>query len=177
MKREKQLLLDEIKEQLTQSPSFLITQYAKLGANKATEFRRELRKSGVDMEMVGKRMFLKAAEQIGIKLSIDDFPGHLGIIFAGQEPVEVVQSVLKYSKGNDDCFAVLGGRVEGHLITAADVKRLAQLPNKNTMRSQFLGLLEAPLSQTLAVFEAVLTSVPYCLENKVQGSQEETVSS
>lgn len=166
MKKEKQFLLDEIKEQLNHSPSFFIAQYAKLGANRANDFRKEMRKIGVDMEVVRKRMFLKAAKELGVTLSLDDLPGHLGIIFAGDQPVEVTQAVLKYSKGNEECLQLLGGRVEGHLITPADVQKLAKLPNKDTMRAQFLGLLEAPLSQTLATFEAVITSVVYCLQNK-----------
>ncbi|MBS0654461.1 MAG: 50S ribosomal protein L10 [Verrucomicrobia bacterium] len=171
MKKEKQFLLDEIKEQLQRSPSFLIAQYSSFGANRANEFRRALRKIGVDIEIVRKRMFFKAAEELGIPLSVD-CQGHIGIIFAGNEPVEVTQSVLDYSKGNDSCFELLGGRVEGHVITASDVKRLSQLPNKNTMRAQFLGLLEAPMAQTLATMEALLTSVAYCLENKAQGEQQ-----
>lgn len=170
MKKEKQLLLDGIKDEMKRSPSFFIAQYSKLGANKANEFRREMRKMGVDMEIIRKRMFLKAAQEIGLTLSLAELPGHLGIIFAGNEPVEVTKAVLKYSKGNEDCLQLLAGQVEGHLITADDVKKLSQLPSKDVMRAQFLGLLEAPLAQTLATFEAVLTSVVYCLKNKAEES-------
>ena len=44
--------------------------------------------------------------------------------------------------------------------------RLSLTASKDEMRAQFLGLLEAPLAQTLAVMDAVLSSVVYCLDNK-----------
>ena len=67
---------------------------------------------------------------------------------------------------------MVGGRFDGQLYTAAQVERLSTLPGKNEMRSQFLSTLEAPLSQTLAVIEALLTTVPHCLENKAKQTEE-----
>ena len=80
MKHEKQLLLDEIKSQISQSQSFLIAQYQKLSAIKANEFRRAMDKIGVNFEVVKKRVLLKAAENVGVKLSLDDLPGSIGLI-------------------------------------------------------------------------------------------------
>ena len=68
-------------------------------------------------------------------------------------------------------FKVIGGRFDGQLYTGADVERLSTLPGKDEMRAQFLSVFEAPLSQTLGSYEALLTSVPYCLDNK--SKQEE----
>ncbi len=166
MKHEKQLLLDEIKGQIERSGSYLIAQYAKLPANKANEFRRQMAKMGVDFEVVRKRVLIKAAAASGVELSVDSLPGHIGIIMPKNDPIEATKAVLQYSEGNDNCFQLLGGRVDGLLIGAQDMKRLSQLPSKPEMRAQFLGLLEAPLAQTLAVMDALLSSVVYCLDNK-----------
>jgi large subunit ribosomal protein L10 len=173
MKQEKQLLLDEIKREIQQFPSFLVTQYAKLPAIKANEFRREMAKIGVSFEVVRKRVLVKAAENIGVKVSLDTLPGHIGLILAKNDPVEAAKAVLQYSKSNDDCFQLLGGRVEGHMINAADMKRLSELPSKKEMQAQLLGLFEAPMSQTLAVIEALLSSVVYCLDNKSKETEKD----
>lgn len=166
MKHEKQLLLDEIKAQIAQSPSYLLTQYFKLSANKANEFRREMAKIGVNFEVVRKRVLVKAAENAGIALTLDNLPGHIGIIMPKNDPIEATKAVLQYSESHDNCFQLLGGKVEGHLIGLEDMKRLAKLPAKREMQAQFLGLLEAPMSQTLAVMDALLSSVVFCLDNK-----------
>ena len=62
MKHEKTLLLDEIRDQIQDTPSYLIAQYAKLSANKANDFRRQMAKIGVNFEVVRKRVLVKAAQ-------------------------------------------------------------------------------------------------------------------
>lgn len=166
MRKEKHLLLDEVKDQIERQPSFILMRYAGLSANKANDFRNEIAKLGGSVEMVRKRLLIKAAETMGISLTLDTLPGHISIIFGGKDPFETTKSVFKFGRENEKIVEVIGGRFEGQLYNAADVKALSELPSKNEMRAQFLGTLEAPMAQTLAVLEAILTSVPYCLDNK-----------
>lgn len=168
MKQEKQLLLDDIQSQIVSEPSFFIAKYVKLTANRANDFRRQMAKAGVNFEVVRKRVLLKAANSAGVTLTLDTLPGHIGVLFTQNDPIESAKAVLKYSGDNDNCVELLAARVEGHMIGGDDVKQLAKLPSKKEMQAQFLGLLEAPMSQTLAVFEALLTSVVYCVDNKTQ---------
>jgi large subunit ribosomal protein L10 len=168
MKNEKQLLLDEIKAQISSKPSFFLAQYSKLTANKANEFRREMAKFGVNFEVVRKRMLLKAAHNCGVTLTLETLKGHIGILSTDNDPVETTKAITKYSDDNNNCLELLVARVEGTMINQTDIKRLSKLPSKNEMRAQFLGLLEAPMSQTLSVFEALLTSVVHCVDNKAQ---------
>lgn len=166
MKQEKQLLRDEIKNQLEKSGTFVIAQYSALTANKANEFRRSIAQYGASFEVVRKRVFLKALEQIGIKYDLKSLGGHIGLIFAAKDPVETTKVIRKFSDDNEKVLKLIGGRVEGQLISAQDVERLATLPSKDQMRASFLYLLEAPMAQTLSTMEALLSSVMYCLENK-----------
>jgi large subunit ribosomal protein L10 len=166
MKSEKQILLDEIQGLIAHAGSFVIAQYGKLSANKANEFRKELAKVGANFEVVRKRVFIKAAESTGLNIDIDTIPGHIGIIFTESDPIEATKAVLKYSESNDKVFELKGAKFEGKLISAEQIVEISKLPGKDQMRAEFLGLLEAPMAQTLAVLDAVLSSVVYCLENK-----------
>lgn len=168
MKNEKQYLLNELRGQMDQSNAFIIAGYKSLTANKANDFRAHLRKSGGSFEVVKKRVFIKALEAAGISYDVDQLPGHIGIIFAAQDPIEITKTVLKFSKENDDAFALIGGRLDGVMIGAKDMERVAKLPSKDEMRAQFLGLLEAPMAQTLSVVEAILSSVVCCIDNKAK---------
>lgn len=171
MKAEKQFLLDEINVQMQKSPTFLIAKYEKMTANRANEFRRDLRKYGAGMEIVRKRMLVKAARTAEQQLTLEQLPGHISLIFMGEDPLEATKAIFQYSEQNDNCLQVLGARFEGHLINAADVKRLSELPSKPQLRAQFLGLLEAPMGSTLAVMDALVSSIVYCLDNKAKESQ------
>lgn len=167
MRQEKQLLLNEIHDKIRSSNAFIVARYQKMTASTITEFRKLVAKTGGDFEVVRKRVFIKAAEECGLSLSKEDYEGHIGIVFAKDDPVQVTKTVYDFLKEND-VLEVLGGQFDGKMIPAGDIEKLSKLPNLAEMRAQFLGLLEAPMAQTLGVMDALLTSVIHCLENKRQ---------
>lgn len=171
MRSEKQLLLDEIKEKIDQSTAMVLTRYQGLNPNMASDFRIRIGKSGGNFEVVRKRILMKAAQAAGIALDEAMLEGHIAVVFAEQDPVSVTKEIYRFCSENEEIFHVVGGRFEGMLCSAKDVELISKLPSKDEMRAQFLGLLEAPLSQTLSVMEALLTSVMHCLENKSQSNE------
>lgn len=174
MRQEKHLLLDEVKDQIDENKgSFLVMRYVGLTANKATAFRRTVRQSGGSVAVMRKRILKKAAEASGINLEIAALPGHIGVVYTNQDPIEMTKLVIKFGQENAKMVQVIGGRFDGQLYNAADVEKLSKLPDLNGMRSQLLGLFEAPMAQTLAVMEALLSSVVYCLDNKCKESEEQ----
>ena len=166
MRKEKQLLLDEVKGQIDQFGSFVIMRYQGLSANAANNFRRSIAKLGGNVEVVRKRILVKAAEAAGIKFELEALPGHIGLIYGGKDPIETTKAVFRFSQETDQAVEVIGGRFEGVLYTGEQVEMLSKLPGKDEMRAQLLATLEAPMAQTLAVMDAILSSVVYCIENK-----------
>jgi large subunit ribosomal protein L10 len=167
MRQEKHFLLDEVKEQIDNSKgSFVIMQYVGLTANKATELRRQVRKIGGNIEVMRKLILKKAAAQSGIELDTATMPGHIGVVYTSEDPIEMTKLVVKFGQENSKMVNVIGGRFDGQLYGAADVEKLSKLPGRDGMRAELLGLFEAPMAQTLAVVEAILSSVVYCLDNK-----------
>lgn len=172
MRPEKQLLLDEIKERVDNSNSFIITAYQDFKSLIACDFRNKIVKAGGDFEIVRKRMFIKAAETINLEIKRDLLKGHVGVVFSKGDIVEAAKTVVGYDKEHKDVIKVLGGFSEGKFLDAQQVKVISTLPDKDSMRAQILGLFEAPMSQTLATMEALLTSVIHCLDNKAKKSEQ-----
>jgi len=166
MRQEKQYLLEEMRDHFDRYETFMIMKYQGIPANTVNEFRREVGKLGGNVEMLRKRILIKAAESAGCTLKLADLPGHIGIVFAGKDPLEMTKLVFKYSDDTEKGIEVIGGRFEGKMYSGQDVEKLSKLPSMNVMRAEFLSVLEAPLSQTLAVMDALLSSVIYCLDNK-----------
>ncbi|NGX42018.1 MAG: 50S ribosomal protein L10 [Chlamydiae bacterium] len=171
MRPEKQLLLDEIEGQIKQNGSFVIMSYFGLDANTVTDFRHTIAELGGDVEVTRKRILIKAAQTAGIELDINTLPGHISLVFTGEDAVQTVKAVFKLRKDTDKAVEVLGGRFDGQLLNGEEVEKLSKLPGKNEMRAQLLSVFEAPMSQTVAVMESLLCSVLHCLENK---SKEES---
>ena len=174
MRQEKQLLVDVIKDQIKSAPAFLIASYKGVNPNLASDFRNRIVETGGFFYVVGKRIFLKAAEESGSSIDRTILDGHLGVIYTGDDAVSTTKAVFQFGKENEGMLTVLGGHFEGNLCSSEDVKKISELPSKEVMRAEFLGLLEAPMSGTLAVIEAILSSIVYCIENKLQKEESST---
>lgn len=166
MRDEKQLLLDEVKQKIEDSKGFVIARYQELTAARSREFRDKMAEAGGEFEVVKKRVFVKAAEKIGLKLDAIVLQGHIGIVFAHEDVMNVAKNAVKFSEDSNQVVTVLGGQIDGELCNAEEVEAIAKLPGLNELRAQFLGLLEAPMSQTIGAVQAILTSILYCLEEK-----------
>lgn len=166
MRAEKQLLLDDICAQIDQAQAFVITRYNKIDPNMAAQLRGLVCESGGEMEVVRKRIFIKAAQAAGIVVDPSMLEGHIAVVFAKQDPLQTTKAVFKFRQDNEDVLEIVGGRFEGKIYTAKDVEQLSKLPNKLEMQAQFLGLLEAVPAQMLGVLDALLSSVVHCLDNK-----------
>jgi large subunit ribosomal protein L10 len=166
MREEKQLLLDEIKEKIEGSKGFVALNYQNFTSARAREFRDRMAEVGGEFEVVRKRVFIKAAESVGIQIDAKTLQGHVGIVFAHEDTTPVIKGSVKFGEDNDKAVTVLGGHIDGAVCTAEDVEAIAKLPNLQEMRAQLLAILEAPMAQTARVLHAVLASVLYCLEEK-----------
>ena len=166
MRPEKQLLVDEIKEQMDQHGSFVIMNYIGLPANQLNEFRTQISDIGGDVEFVRKRILVRAAKESGIDISLDQLPGHIGMVFSKDDPLAVAKTIVKLRKETGKAVNLVGGRFDGVLYNAEEVEKISKLPNKDEMRAQLLSVLQAPMTQTVGAMNNLLSSIVYCLDNK-----------
>jgi large subunit ribosomal protein L10 len=167
MRKEKELLLNEIKEKIDGSSALIVTRYEKLEPNKSWQLRELLSKSGSIFEVVKKRVFLKAAEKAGVKIDEAILAGNIGIVFVNQTDAMVsAKAVFKFSEENGSLLQVLCGQIDGKMMPGAEVEVLSKLPGMDEMRAMFLGLLIAPMSQTLSVMEAAIAGPLSVIEQK-----------
>ena len=163
MRAEKQLLLDEIQEKIDASSAMIITSYDRIAPNFSWAFREELAKSGGLLEVVRKRIFLKAAEKSGLELDPSQLKGHIGVVFIQQsDAIPSAKAVYKFSE--EAGLEVVCGQIEGKTVDGSEVEQLSKLPGLEEMRAQFIALLVSPLTQTLAVFEAVMAETLSVIE-------------
>ena len=167
MRPEKQLLLNEIREKIDASSAMIVTRYQQLEPNASWALRHLLSKQGSLFEAVNKRMFLKALEQAGIEVDVSHFEGHIGVVFVSdQDAMSPIKTVFQFSTEHGDLFKVICGYLEGRLVPGLEVEMLSKLPSLDEMRAHFIALLVAPMSQLLAVMEAVMAEPLSVLEQK-----------
>ncbi len=173
MRKEKQFLLDEIKEKLDQSSSFVLMSYQGMDPNLTADFRSSVIQTGGLLSVVKKRVFLKAAAEAGIAIDKEMLKGHIGIVYSGDDVAATTKAVYTFKKANDELLDVLGGLFEGKICSPKDLKEISELPSMEEMRAQFVGVLEAPLSGLVSIMEAVQSGVVSCMDQKVQKEESQ----
>lgn len=168
MRDDKQLLLDELKEKIEGAPGIIVTKFDKLNAKATQELRRSIKKTGGDCEVVKKRVFAKAIDAVELGIDPTILDGHVAIMFSGHDAIETTKAVFDFAKEKKDNLFITGGLIDGIFYSGSEMEKLSKLPGQNEMRSQFVGLLQAPLAKFLAVQQAVMTSVIFCLKNKAE---------
>lgn len=167
MRKEKQLLLDEIKQKIDASTAMIVARYDKLEPNASWQFRDALAKQGSLFEVVRKRLFLKAAEQAGIQIDESLLKGHVGVVFINQpDAMAPAKTIYKFSEENGQILEVLCGQIEGKVMPATEIEVLSKLPGIDEMRATLLALFTSPMSQMLSVLEAVMAEPLSILEQK-----------
>jgi len=166
MRKEKQLFLNELEEQIDQYGSYVLMSYIGLTANESHEFRKKIRSMGGNIEMVPRKMFSLASKKSGLEVSVDLLTGHTGVVFSGGDPIETTKAVFDYEKEAGNKITVVGGVIDGAVLDQEQMIQLSKLPGKQELRAQFVGLLQAPMAQTVSVMNNIVASVVYCLDNK-----------
>ena len=119
------------------------------------------------MEVVKKRVFVKAAEQSGVKLDESLLKGHVGVVFVAQnDPMVSAKAVFKFSEENGNLIQVICGHIDGKIMPGAEVEMLSKLPGIDEMRAMLLGLFISPMSHMLSVMEAALAGPLSVIEQK-----------
>ncbi len=141
-------------------------------AQSVVQFRKAIRHSGAEFEVVRKRLFLKALEETGASITRQSLTGHIGVIFAIEDPLDVIKQAFEFAKSNALALQFLGSRFEGKFLAAAETEMLSKLPSLSQMRAQVLALFMAPATQTVGVFNSLLGAVPQCLDQMVKRDTE-----
>ena len=167
MRKEKELLLNEIKDKIDRSTAMIVARYDKLEPNQSWQLRELLTKSGGLLEVVRKRVFVKAAEKASVKINESMLSGHIGVVFVNQpDPMGPAKALIKFSKENGNILQVVCGQIDGKIVPGSEVEMLSELPGMDEMRAILLGLFTSPMSQMLSVMEAAIAGPLSVIEQK-----------
>jgi large subunit ribosomal protein L10 len=97
----------------------------------------------------------RAAADAGVTGVDELLVGPSAIAFVTGDPVDAAKSIKTFAKDNP-ALVIKGGIMDGAVITAADVNKIADLESREVLLAKLAGLLKAQQSQAAALFAAPL---------------------
>ncbi|MBE6483270.1 MAG: 50S ribosomal protein L10 [Actinomycetaceae bacterium] len=149
---DKSAAIAELKEKFESSSAVLLTEYRGLTVAQLQELRRSLR-ANAEYKVAKNTLATIAAHQAGIEDLDDLLTGPTAIAFVTGEVVDAAKAVRDFAQENQQ-LVIKGGVLDGSLLSADDVVKLADLESREVLLAKAAGVLKAALYQAAYVFQA-----------------------
>jgi large subunit ribosomal protein L10 len=162
-KAEKISQAEELRTQLTNVSTVILSTFQGITVEQDTKLRRSIEAAGGHYQVVKNRVAERAAAGTPAEGLLKGLKGTNSIAFTKMDPVTLAKILAKVAK-DVPAFRFRAGWVEGRVVSIEEINRLAQLPSKGELISKIMFLLNAPaqrLATTLAALPrnlAVVTS-------------------
>jgi large subunit ribosomal protein L10 len=146
MRPEKASIVSELSEALKRAPFVLVTDYRGMKVADFSELRNRLAASGAEMHVV-KNSFLKLAmAESGFPQVDDQFAGQTALV-TGEADVAPVAKIFKTFATEFKLAALRVGFVDRAVLSTSELETLAELPSREVLQAQLLGLLLSPATR------------------------------
>lgn len=146
--------VDELRELISDSATFYVVDYQGLSAGEVGDLRAKVRAAGGRMLVAKNTLINVVLTERGIEGVEEQLKGPTALILIDRDPVEPAKVITDYAKDHKDELPVAkGGVMGGKAIAPDDIKRIVDLPPREQVLGEFLGILQAPLQQLVTVLE------------------------
>jgi large subunit ribosomal protein L10 len=153
----------ELREELAQARTMIVSEYRGLKVKEIAEIRRALRKQDVTYRVVKNRLLRIAADDsVGAALG-PLLIGPTAIAF-GIDETRTAKAVIDATRPYARIVRITGGVLGDRAIGAEDVTKLAALPSREVLLARLAGGMQAPMSTLAGLFAAPLRNLGYALQ-------------
>jgi len=167
----------EITEEFRASNAAVLTEYRGLTVGQLKQLRRSLGQD-TTYAVVKNTLTKIAAKDAGVVGFDDLLVGPTAIAFIKGDAVAAAKGIDTFAKENP-LLVIKGGIMDGKILTADDIKKLAKLESREVLLSRIAGAANATLAKAAALFQAPLSQAARtiaALEAKVAAAAADTTS-
>lgn len=152
---EKKAVVEQLTETLKSASSGVLVDYKGITVAEDTALRQELRENGVEYSVVKNTLVRFAINNVGMEELDEVLNGTTSLAVSKDDPIAPMRIINKYAKRMGDRFNIKAGFMDGKVIPLADVAALAELPSKDALLGQVLGMMLAPITSLAIVIKAI----------------------
>lgn len=158
-KLQKQSELDKARKLIEKSQTLILTDFGKIKVNDIHKLRKILKPLGADYMIMKKRLLALALKEKGIEFNSGSHKLSVGAIYSDKHIEEIAGPVVKFFGGlGEEIKAVekvLGGyHIKDKLaIETNHVIMIGNLPPREVLLAQLLGMIQAPISSLLYIMK------------------------
>ena len=167
MRPEKANIVLELSETLKRSPFVLVTEYRGMKVADFGELRSRLAPAGAEVHVVKNNFLKRAMADSGFPDVGDQFAGQTAVV-TGQADVAPVAKIFKTFANEFKLAALKIGFVDRAALSTAELETLAELPAREILQAQLLGLLLSPATRLVRLLNEPATALARLLNAKAE---------
>ena len=150
---EKEAVITEVTGLAANAQTLVLAEYRGIAVADMTRLRQTARDGGVSLSVLKNTLARRAVSGGPFEVVSDQMTGPLLYGFS-QDAVAAARVLADFAKTNDK-LVIRGGAFGGKSLDANGVKQLANIPTKEVLLAQLLGLMQSPISRTARVLAAL----------------------
>ena len=152
---QKQAIVADLAEQLKNSPAGVVVNYQGITVDADTKMRKALREAGVEYKVLKNSLTGRACDEVGLGDMKQYLSGMTAIAIGTTDPVAPAKVLKEYAE-KIESFQILAGYLDGAVVDADTVNKLADIPSKEVLIAKLLGSIKSPLYGLAYALQAVV---------------------
>ncbi len=141
---EKKAVVEEVSAQLAETETIVLAEYRGIQVGDMTQLRKKAREQGVYLRVLKNTLARRAVEGTAFAELASDMTGPL-IYSMSKDAVAAAKILQDFAKSND-MLVIKSGCYAGKMLDKAGVVALANIPSREVLLAQLLGVMQAPVS-------------------------------
>lgn len=155
-KQQKIKLVEEAEKIIDQNKNLVFIDFSGTKVEDLRKLKRILREFGVQLKVIKKKLLRIAFQNKKIDFNPEQFESQVGVISTVKDISEIAGPIYKFFKEIEKKgFKILGAYdlLEKNFSDAEIVKKIGQLPPREILLAQLVGMLSAPIRMFMHVLD------------------------
>jgi large subunit ribosomal protein L10 len=169
---DKVAVVEEVTMKLNEASAVFVSEFRGLTVSQLADLRKPLRESGAEHKVYKNTLVKLAATAAGMEALHEHLVGPTALTFVSGDVAAAAKALTEQAKATP-ALVLKGGMMGDTVMSADDLKVLANLPPREVLLANFAGALQAPLVKTAGLLQALPRKFAYGLSALIE-QQEET---
>lgn len=168
---DKVAVVNEVTAKLNEASAVFVSEYRGLTVSQFADLRQPLRQAGAEHKVYKNTLVKLAATAAGMEGLHTHLVGPTALTFVSGDVAAAAKALTEQAKATP-ALVIKGGIMGDTLMSAEDLKILADLPPRDVLLAQFAGALQAPLVKTAGLLQALPRNFAYGLSALIQQQED-----
>jgi large subunit ribosomal protein L10 len=171
-KAQKATVVQDLTDRFGETSTLFVADYRGLDMPEITELRSKLREADAQFSVVKNTLARRAAKDAGLEEVAELFSGPTAVAFVQGDAAAVAKALKDFGKTREGILELRGGLMDGNLVSADQVREIAELPPREVILAMLLSTVDAPARTLVGAINAPARDIVSLLGNWIEKRKE-----